>query len=484
MVFLHYFEVPEDLTEQALSKKVLEEASKVIPVAVGGLQWDFIVVENNSLVPSQGHTESEKEPVHKTVLFIGTPKEIVDDYKEVCYLAGLTLVALDIESMSLGRAFLSLPETKSWLDELENEAGSKGSTMIVDSGARTTTISIFDRNQILMMSVNIPIAGERFTEAVQEKLGVSGKEAEELKRTIGFDGSKGEGRVFAVLQAEFQKILEELRTIIQYYEHKKGERIERVILAGGSSLLPKIDEYIATNIEKEVILGDPLAKVRDGNIFGEKISPILFADVIGLALRGTAKNPEKEGINLLPQGERGFIAKAKKEEPRALPQVKMKKEKIVEPRMPVKKEITRVFSLRPFFVPLIVLLLVSVIVLGYVVLKTKTYDVKVPPTEIGGETMGGELGAREKEGELSTDPKLPIEEKKDIVIEEEPIFVTVRDTPTGWLRVREGPATTNLEIAKIYPGEKYEVLEEKQGWYKIQLKDEKEGWASATYIKK
>jgi predicted metalloprotease len=59
--------------------------------------------------------------------------------------------------------------------------------------------------------------------------------------------------------------------------------------------------------------------------------------------------------------------------------------------------------------------------------------------------------------------------------------VVISVTPTGWLRVRSEPNLNAAEIAKIDTGESYALLEEKDGWYKIALKDGKDGWVSSQY---
>jgi len=63
-------------------------------------------------------------------------------------------------------------------------------------------------------------------------------------------------------------------------------------------------------------------------------------------------------------------------------------------------------------------------------------------------------------------------------------YVLIKETPTGWLRVRAEPSTTAKEIAKVYPNEKYSLIEEKSGWYKIRYSDDKEGWISGQYAEK
>lgn len=62
--------------------------------------------------------------------------------------------------------------------------------------------------------------------------------------------------------------------------------------------------------------------------------------------------------------------------------------------------------------------------------------------------------------------------------------VTIKSTPTGFLRVRETPSTNAKEVGQVKPKETYVLLEESNGWARIRLKDSKEGWVSQTYIQK
>jgi hypothetical protein len=61
--------------------------------------------------------------------------------------------------------------------------------------------------------------------------------------------------------------------------------------------------------------------------------------------------------------------------------------------------------------------------------------------------------------------------------------ITIKDTPTGWLRVREEPNLNASESGKVNPGETYDLLDEQNGWYKITV-DGKDGWVSSQYSTK
>ena len=62
--------------------------------------------------------------------------------------------------------------------------------------------------------------------------------------------------------------------------------------------------------------------------------------------------------------------------------------------------------------------------------------------------------------------------------------VTVLDTPTGFLRVREDSSLASSEIGRVSPGDSLELVSEKEGWFQIKMKDGKTGWISSQYAKK
>ncbi len=63
-------------------------------------------------------------------------------------------------------------------------------------------------------------------------------------------------------------------------------------------------------------------------------------------------------------------------------------------------------------------------------------------------------------------------------------FVIIKDTPTGFLRVRMEPTTSATESARVNPGEKYHIEEAKSGWYQIKYDGTNKGWISGQYAEK
>lgn len=62
--------------------------------------------------------------------------------------------------------------------------------------------------------------------------------------------------------------------------------------------------------------------------------------------------------------------------------------------------------------------------------------------------------------------------------------VTIKETETGWLKVREASSSASKEVSRVNPGENYNLLEETTDWFKIQLENGTDGWISSNYAEK
>lgn len=62
--------------------------------------------------------------------------------------------------------------------------------------------------------------------------------------------------------------------------------------------------------------------------------------------------------------------------------------------------------------------------------------------------------------------------------------VVVKETPTGFLRVREKASLSGKEIAQVKPGDVLVLLSEEGSWIRVRLSDKTEGYVSATYVEK
>jgi hypothetical protein len=62
--------------------------------------------------------------------------------------------------------------------------------------------------------------------------------------------------------------------------------------------------------------------------------------------------------------------------------------------------------------------------------------------------------------------------------------IMIKETETGWLRVRDLPGNTATEIDRVKPLSIYTMLSENNGWFQIDLGNGESGWVSTKYAEK
>lgn len=64
------------------------------------------------------------------------------------------------------------------------------------------------------------------------------------------------------------------------------------------------------------------------------------------------------------------------------------------------------------------------------------------------------------------------------------VKMTVKQTSTGFLRLRDQPSTRGKEIGRLSSGDTVTLVEELSGWYKVKTDKEVEGYVSSSYVEK
>lgn len=265
LTFIHFFQNFENIEDQA---------AKTFPINLSDFYYYF-----------------------KEGFFSAAPKKTVEDYLSVLSGAGLNPLALDLESAGIARAFEA---------EMNDE---KYAYLIADIGSRTTVLTFCDNKEIRLSAV-VPAGGEIFSKTLSENLKMPLEKAEEMKRECGFDVEKKGGEIIFVLQSPFQGIINGIKDSVKFFQEKTGKKTAKIILCGGSSLIPKVDFYLSSILDIPVVIADPwegidaeevLQKEELRKMIETDLHPVFFANVIGLAKRGISKNPNFAGVNLMPK---------------------------------------------------------------------------------------------------------------------------------------------------------------------------------------
>lgn len=250
------------LTDQEIASAVKWEAEQYIPIPIAEAVVQHQIIERKENVT----------PPEVVVLLVAAPRKLVETYVKVLQMAGLTTIAVETELVSLTRALAPATQT----------------VLLVDFGARSTDIAIAKNGQ-LTFSRTIPTAGEAFTRAVAQTLGVEMPQAEEYKKTYGLSGGQLEGKIKGALDPVFGIVIDEMRKAIHFYEsEEKGEAPRSIILSGGTSGMPEALPLISKMMGVEVVIGNPFSRVSVSPQTMKTLAPYapLYSIAVGLALRG------------------------------------------------------------------------------------------------------------------------------------------------------------------------------------------------------
>ncbi len=249
-----------------LREGIAWEAEQHIPYAINDVNLDFQII--------QGTSSSDGE---MDILLVAVKKDTVNEYLGVVSAAGLKAAVVDVDAFAIENALETSGDVK------------PGEVMaLVDVGASVTTINIV-QGGISEFTRDSPLAGYRYTESLQKRLGLSYEQAEALKMGSAVEGHDyGEAKpVIDVVSAELGG---EIRQSIEFYTSSGSQQaIHRVVLSGGCARLQDLASSLSHTLELPVEIANPFRTIAaDPNKFDPEylafIAPQMAVGV-GLALR-------------------------------------------------------------------------------------------------------------------------------------------------------------------------------------------------------
>lgn len=247
-----------------LAKAVTFQASQYIPVPIKDVKIDWLKV---------GEYEDDKGFKHQHVLLISVSNEQIERYQNIFATVGLNLRALEIETLSLVRSAVDTDHA---------------ATLILDIGSRSTNIIFADKGQLLF-SAQSDFASTTLTQALAQSLSINPIRAEELKRERGIIAEGPQREIATIMLPMLDAIVSEVKKAMYTYESRFGvpPKVERVLLAGGGTLLAGLERYMADVFQLPVAKIEPFVRFE----YPATLEPILpelnplFGVALGLTLR-------------------------------------------------------------------------------------------------------------------------------------------------------------------------------------------------------
>ncbi len=266
--FFTNFELPS-MTREELPQAVRYEAKQYVPLPLSEVTLDWQIIEDKSL--------ANKKKGFK-VLLVAAPNEIINQYQEIAKLSQLELFSLEAEAFSLMRSLVGEEE--------------KRLIALIDIGAQSTTCTIVDK-RVLKNSHSFDISGDDFTSTIAKSLNIDFAEAEKMKKKYGIKcllpgEEQNAQNIRTILLPLIDVILREIQGIFHAFFQQENKEIEKVIIAGGTALLPGLKEYFKESFGKEVEIGNPFSNIFYPPILEETLKEMGpgYSIAVGTALRG------------------------------------------------------------------------------------------------------------------------------------------------------------------------------------------------------
>lgn len=235
-IYTRILEMPS-LSESELSSAISWEAEQYIPVSLEEVNLSWEVLEKAKASASG----------KMLVFLVAAPKDLIDNQLKLLEKAGLEPVAIETNNIVLARA-LTAPDAI---------------ILGLDVGWKSTSIVIVDHDA-LVFTHSLPSGIEALTRSISEELSLDFYQAEEYRRSYGFDKQALEGKVAGAMSLVFNQIASEVRRAMDFYKtkHQGNKNINRLILSGGGALTPGISPQLTEQLNVEVSLIDPLAGLK------------------------------------------------------------------------------------------------------------------------------------------------------------------------------------------------------------------------------
>jgi type IV pilus assembly protein PilM len=254
------------LSPEEMESSLVFEARKHLPLD-----------ESDAVIDSQ-ILRGDMESQDMDVLLVATTKKVFDNHLNLLKSVGAKSHILDAEVLAIINSYLV---TRG--DLLGDEA-----LVFLNIGAKYTTIAITGENRMLFAR-DITWAGNNFTDDVKTLEKVEYEEAESLKRERGMGVLSGSGESGGAIRVArrmaMDNLIDEIRRSLRYYTKETGCRdFQKMLLCGGSAVLPNFNSHLAQQLNLSVEIFNPFAQMITPPGLDDQIGARL-AVACGLALR-------------------------------------------------------------------------------------------------------------------------------------------------------------------------------------------------------
>ena len=261
------------------------EAQQNVPFPLEEVVWDYQIL---GATPT-GELE---------VLLVAIKSDVVEGLFRSSETAGMRLQLVDVSPAALCNAFRY------------NYGDLEGCTMLLDIGAKTSTLLFFEKGNVYSRGINI--GANAITVDFSKESKLSFADAEKLKIEEGFVSLGGayeepdnanQAAISKIARQVLTRLHIQVNQTIQFYRGQQGGSApERLFLSGGASVMGYTAQFFSEKLNIPVDYFNPLRNIEQApEINREELakSAHSLGEVVGLGLRNLARCPVD--LNLMPK---------------------------------------------------------------------------------------------------------------------------------------------------------------------------------------
>jgi len=261
---IRYIDFPK-MTLSELKQALKFEAQKHIPFPIAEVNIDGFIMKDNL-------------PDNKMrVLLAAVKKEFLDQKLKLLRGYGIDVGLVEIDSISLINAFN--------FNYSDDDAVKNKTVGLINIGSATSNLNILEAG-MPMLSRDIPIGGNHFTQRIADVLEIDFKAADAVK--MSNDKAKMD-KISGAVEAVLAKLAQEVRTSFDYYESRSVSSVEKIFISGGASLYEGFKDMLGGFLGLSVENWDPFRKIAIApGLDTDRVRSVggQLAVAVGLALRG------------------------------------------------------------------------------------------------------------------------------------------------------------------------------------------------------
>lgn len=226
------------LSDAELASAINWQAEQHIPIPPEELTLEYQVLFRPN--------KNDKQPMR--VLLVGLRKVVIDRYVQLFHSIGVEPSVIETQLLSIMRSLQFMPEDPT--------------TLIVHIGASSMNMAVIHQAELKFVLSHLN-GGQLLTKSLEQSLNMDATQSEQYKRTYGLDVSQFQGKVREAMLPAARVLITEIKKSIQFFVNQNPQDgVKRIVLSGGSALLPGLVQFVTDETGCEVLVSAPFTNAK------------------------------------------------------------------------------------------------------------------------------------------------------------------------------------------------------------------------------